>query len=184
MTQFSLFSRKVHISRIVVQKQALGLSKVAFAFLAYVILVVLLIGLAYLPGYNAAWTGPSLYQGGYSSLYGYFGGEAVVVTTAAITATTTTASGTTSTQCREARVIFLLPQGGTITADGTTYTHDRSATYCIGQRVHIIAVAPSGYLWWRWDTGGLVSVDSHGSSDTFMTVRGPGGLQATFVRPA
>lgn len=155
------------------------MTKPAFAFLAYVILVVLLVGLAYVPGYNAAWTGPSLHE----SSYGYYnyGGFPGIVTTAAITtATTTTTSSTTSTQCQKARVVFVLPQGGTITADGTTYTHGQSASYCIGQRVHIIAAAPSGYQWWMWNTGGLVSVDSRGSSDTFMTVGSPGRTAGNF----
>lgn len=142
-----------------------------WAFLAYAILVILLIGLAYVPGYNAARADPS---DGYG-YYGYYG--------VAIVATSSTAhtSGTTSTQCQKISVTFVLPQGGTITADDRTFTNGGSATYCIGQRVHIIAVPPSGYQWWRWDTSLVISVDSNTSSDTYMTVGGPGGLQASFI---
>ena len=145
--------------------------KSTYAFLPYAVLVVLLITLAYVPGYNAAWTGRPLNGGG--SYYYYYGG--------AVTTTTATTTTGTTTLCQVVAVMFVLPQGGTITAGDKTYANGGSATYCIDEREHIIAVPPSGYQWWRWDTGGVVSVDSNTSSDTYMTVGGPGGLQANFL---
>jgi hypothetical protein len=145
-------------------------------FLAYAIFVVLLIGLAYVPGYNAAQTGPSNNYG-YYGYYGYYAGAPVTTSTT----TVTTATTATSTQCQKVAVTFVLPEGGTITADNNAYTNGGSATYCIGQRVHIIAAPPSSYQWGRWDTSLVISVDSNTSDDTYMTVGGPGGLEATFI---
>jgi hypothetical protein len=64
---------------------------------------------------------------------------------------------------------------GAPVADGTTV-----AAYSQGQRVHIVASAPSGYQFASWEASG-VSVDSPSSPDTYMTVSSSGSVKAHFT---
>jgi C1A family cysteine protease len=69
---------------------------------------------------------------------------------------------------------------GTITADSATETNGAAGVYNSGQRVHVVANPPAGYVFAGWETSG-VTIDSVSSLDTYMTVSSNGSLKARFT---
>jgi hypothetical protein len=69
---------------------------------------------------------------------------------------------------------------GTVTIDGASKTNGTTGTYSGGQRVHVAANPPSGYLFSSWEMSGI-SVEDAASPDTYMTVSNSGWLEAHFA---
>jgi len=74
---------------------------------------------------------------------------------------------------------------GSIQYDGSTYTNGQirwepNLPPDYTNQRHIIANVPSGYTFSGWTTTGGLSVNNPSSSDTWLTVNGPGTLTANF----
>jgi C1A family cysteine protease len=67
----------------------------------------------------------------------------------------------------------------TISADEVTMINGATAAYSAGQRVHVVANPPNGYLFSSWEVSGG-SLDNRLSRDTYLTVSGDGMLKANF----
>jgi hypothetical protein len=75
---------------------------------------------------------------------------------------------------------YMDPNSATVTAEGASKADGTIGTYASGQRVRVVANAPSGYSFVSWEASG-VSVDGAASADTFITVSGNGWLKAHFA---
>jgi hypothetical protein len=77
---------------------------------------------------------------------------------------------------------YAAPTSASISANGAIKKNAATGSYSVGQRVHIVANAPSGYLFSSWEASG-VSVEDQLSRDTYMTVTDNGWVKAYFSGP-
>jgi hypothetical protein len=75
------------------------------------------------------------------------------------------------------------PQFGTISVDGTVQKDGWVGTYAIGERIHVVAIDPTGsYEFAGWIVHGA-SVDSLRSQNTYVTITDDqGSLTAVWVK--